>query len=79
MARIIIDLPTLSPEHARILVRDALSDWKRLRDDNYVERRYAHMDTAFRQRRRARLGMERTALEEATVECEGNLQGANHE
>lgn len=68
MSIVTVNLPGLSPSHAKDLVQMALSEW-RLRRENgaYVETRYAHMDPAFRQSRALRLTTELVALSQADL------------
>lgn len=70
MSIITVDLPGLEPHHAQDLVRMALNEWQGRRGDNYVERRYAHMDQAYRDRRAARLELETAALASSMLDVQ---------
>jgi hypothetical protein len=70
MSIVTINLPGLDPYAAKDLVNMALAEWRAIRkQQGYVDRRYAHMDDEFRERRLERLAIELRALSSATIDA----------
>jgi hypothetical protein len=69
MSKVIVSLPGLAPAQAKDLVNMALAEWRLRRErGGYVEKRYAEMDAAFRQRRQVRLAHELAALDKCEID-----------